>query len=312
MNIQTANKLLSLRKENGLSQEDLAEKLGISRQAVSKWERGEASPDTDNLIQLANLYRISLDELLDIDVKTFKKEDFPSSTNDPYAKTIKLTKSNDDDLNYIFSEPTSKRVVYPKDSLDREIYPKSKSNSTPYQETFPSNIYDDINNVSTVYQQQNPIIPMQNQYNKSSNSSQYQSFQYSKGKKKKKKKIYTPPPFTNNKFINKFESFMAKHKLTYKGLYTFPVYAIGIALAVLCMEVLPYYDAEYLAGASVLSIPLYYTFIKAIKRRNANYFGYPILAIILILISMFIGFDELSLGWLATIPFYYWFINKNK
>lgn len=64
MNIEIANKLLQLRKEKGLSQEQLASQLGISRQAVSKWERAEASPDTDNLIALAKLYDISLDELL--------------------------------------------------------------------------------------------------------------------------------------------------------------------------------------------------------------------------------------------------------
>lgn len=64
MNIEIANRLVNLRKTNSLSQEALAEKLGISRQAVSKWERAEASPDTDNLIQLARLYGISLDELL--------------------------------------------------------------------------------------------------------------------------------------------------------------------------------------------------------------------------------------------------------
>ena len=64
MNVETANRLVQLRKTRGFSQEELAEKLGISRQAVSKWERAEASPDTDNLITLARLYGISLDELL--------------------------------------------------------------------------------------------------------------------------------------------------------------------------------------------------------------------------------------------------------
>ena len=64
MNIEIANRLQKLRKENGYSQEELADKLGISRQAVSKWERAESSPDTDNLIVLARLYNISLDELL--------------------------------------------------------------------------------------------------------------------------------------------------------------------------------------------------------------------------------------------------------
>lgn len=66
MNLEIASRLVALRKENNLSQEALAEKLGISRQAVSKWERAEASPDTDNLIALARLYHVSLDELLKI------------------------------------------------------------------------------------------------------------------------------------------------------------------------------------------------------------------------------------------------------
>ena len=67
MNIEVANRLQKLRKEKGYSQEQLAEALGISRQAVSKWERAEASPDTDNLILLARLYGVSLDELLSTD-----------------------------------------------------------------------------------------------------------------------------------------------------------------------------------------------------------------------------------------------------
>lgn len=64
MDIKTADRLIDLRKEHGYSQEDLASYLGISRQSVSKWERAEASPDTDNLISLAKLYKISLDNLL--------------------------------------------------------------------------------------------------------------------------------------------------------------------------------------------------------------------------------------------------------
>lgn len=64
MNIETANRLLQYRKKHNLSQEELANKIGVSRQAVSKWERAEASPDTDNLILLAEIYGVSLDELL--------------------------------------------------------------------------------------------------------------------------------------------------------------------------------------------------------------------------------------------------------
>ena len=64
MNIEIANRLVQLRKAHGLSQEELAARLGLSRQAVSKWERAEASPDTDNLILLSRVYGVSIDELL--------------------------------------------------------------------------------------------------------------------------------------------------------------------------------------------------------------------------------------------------------
>ena len=76
MTIEIADRLIKLRKKSGLSQEELADKLGISRQSVSKWERAESSPDTDNLICLAKIYGVSLDELLstDDDVETIVEE----------------------------------------------------------------------------------------------------------------------------------------------------------------------------------------------------------------------------------------------
>ena len=91
MTIEIADRLIKLRKKHGLSQEDLADKLGLSRQAVSKWERAEASPDTDNLICLAKLYGVSLDELLstDEDVDTIAKEQVKKE--DEEKDTIKLT-----------------------------------------------------------------------------------------------------------------------------------------------------------------------------------------------------------------------------
>lgn len=64
MNVSIAQRLAALRREHGFTQEQLAEKLGVSRQAVSKWERTESSPDTDNLIALARLYGVTLDELV--------------------------------------------------------------------------------------------------------------------------------------------------------------------------------------------------------------------------------------------------------
>ena len=64
MDLAMAQRLVNRRKAAGLSQEALAAQLGVSRQAVSKWERSESSPDADNLIALAALYGVSLDELL--------------------------------------------------------------------------------------------------------------------------------------------------------------------------------------------------------------------------------------------------------
>ena len=77
MTIELGNRLAELRKQHGFSQEELADKLGVSRQAISKWERGEASPDTDNLIELARIYDTSLDELLGL-----KKDESESGSKD--------------------------------------------------------------------------------------------------------------------------------------------------------------------------------------------------------------------------------------
>lgn len=59
--------LLNLRKLHGFSQEDVAEKIGVSRQAVAKWENGTTTPDIMNCAALAKLYNVTLDELITFD-----------------------------------------------------------------------------------------------------------------------------------------------------------------------------------------------------------------------------------------------------
>ena len=100
MTIETANRLYELRKKQGLSQEELAEKLGVSRQAVSKWERSEASPDTDNLIALAKIYDITLDEL----IYGEKKEKNTITEEDPVENT-EDTKGESEDFENIEIKP---------------------------------------------------------------------------------------------------------------------------------------------------------------------------------------------------------------
>ncbi|ADL52232.1 DUF5680 domain-containing protein [Clostridium cellulovorans] len=57
-------KLQALRKEKGLTQEEFAETIGVSRQAVAKWEAGQSYPDLDRLIEISNLYKVSIDKLV--------------------------------------------------------------------------------------------------------------------------------------------------------------------------------------------------------------------------------------------------------
>ena len=61
------------RKQAGLSQEKMAEKIGVSRQAITKWENGTGTPDIANLIAIADLFQLSVDELL-LNEKTEKKQ----------------------------------------------------------------------------------------------------------------------------------------------------------------------------------------------------------------------------------------------
>lgn len=62
--MQLKDKLQLLRKQNGYSQEQLADKVGVARQTLSKWENGQAVPELDNLISLSNLYGIAIDRMV--------------------------------------------------------------------------------------------------------------------------------------------------------------------------------------------------------------------------------------------------------
>ncbi|MBQ2052412.1 MAG: helix-turn-helix transcriptional regulator, partial [Bacilli bacterium] len=59
-----AQKLNELRKSRGFSQEDLGEKINVTRQTISNWESGLSTPDMDSIVALAKLFEISTDELL--------------------------------------------------------------------------------------------------------------------------------------------------------------------------------------------------------------------------------------------------------
>ena len=69
-----SEKLYTLRKKSGLSQEQLAEQLNVSRQAISKWESGTSIPESDKLISISNYFNVSLDYLMKEDNTQSKDE----------------------------------------------------------------------------------------------------------------------------------------------------------------------------------------------------------------------------------------------
>ena len=67
-----ADKIIRLRKKNGWSQEELADKMNISRQAVSKWKRDLSFPDISSIPKLAEIFEVSVDELIQVKTETKK------------------------------------------------------------------------------------------------------------------------------------------------------------------------------------------------------------------------------------------------
>lgn len=73
-----ADELIHYRKQKGWSQEELAQQLGVTRQSISKWETGLATPDLDKIIQLSELYEVSLDTLVKKQVQTSSQREVSS------------------------------------------------------------------------------------------------------------------------------------------------------------------------------------------------------------------------------------------
>ena len=83
-----ADKLIDLRKKNGWSQEELAEKLNVSRQAVSKWEGAQSVPDMSRIIQLSELFGVSTDYLLKDNLE--QAEPVQGSDEGSTARTVSM------------------------------------------------------------------------------------------------------------------------------------------------------------------------------------------------------------------------------
>lgn len=85
-----ADKIINLRKKNGMSQEDLAEKIGVSRQAVSKWEGAQSIPDLDKIILMSSLFGVSTDFLLKDEMEEDVEEYHETVENNPKKVTMAM------------------------------------------------------------------------------------------------------------------------------------------------------------------------------------------------------------------------------
>lgn len=85
------NNLFHARKKRGLSQEDVAEKLGVSRKTISKWETDETLPDIRQSKKLATIYGLSLDELIEYDIDEKEIQDMIDRTSDEVSEKIDWT-----------------------------------------------------------------------------------------------------------------------------------------------------------------------------------------------------------------------------
>lgn len=90
--MKLSDNLKSIRKENNLSQEQLAEKLGVSRQAVSKWESGQSYPEMDKVLLICKLFNYNIDELMNENVK---------EVNETKQSKININKYIDDFFSFI-------------------------------------------------------------------------------------------------------------------------------------------------------------------------------------------------------------------
>lgn len=123
-----SDKLMTLRKKYGYSQQELADMLSVSRQTISNWECGQGAPALDKAKELAVIYNISLDDLAGSNVEIIAKE----NTRDCHVlkmlvgKTVKVDCS---DMDLILDGGSKMKVLEVNDEWIRVEYPRTKENS---------------------------------------------------------------------------------------------------------------------------------------------------------------------------------------
>lgn len=119
-------KMKKIRKESNLTQEELSEKLNVSRQAITKWETGEGIPDIENLKQISNLFNISIDELvkedLDANVNVKKRFNFIKEIEIDHTKHFDINISKIYELNIKQNKDEKVKVELTSNEEIEDVY----------------------------------------------------------------------------------------------------------------------------------------------------------------------------------------------
>lgn len=289
MNIEIANRLLQYRKEHLLSQEELAEKIGVSRQAVSKWERAEASPDTDNLLRLAEIYGVTVDELLTGRSAGSNKAD---ENNSDSAKAENSNENQNMSDTYNNNTGNAEQGCCDVDgeqttsgdkvSLKNGIHIDAKNGDRVHIGF--DGVHVNAADGTKVNVDSNGVFVEENGRQRAYTDSNGHIFY--------------------DDDIKRHMEHGHKRSVWYK--FPYPIVALIFFLAWGFSGVLGGFACSWL---SFLTIPLYYTLIDAVIKRKPSHFCYPVLTAIIFFMwgfwcQMFGGF---SFSWIIflTIPIYY-------
>ena len=128
-------KLAALRKRSGYSQQELAEKLSVTRQTISNWECGQGAPALDKAVELAKIYQISLDDLAGEQVEVVVKEKRESQARVLKCLVGKYVKIEDSDATLLIEQQGKVKVLEVSKDWIRVEYTRLKEGSFTKKET---------------------------------------------------------------------------------------------------------------------------------------------------------------------------------
>ena len=143
--MEIGKKIMNLRKKNGMSQEELAEQIGVARQTISKWELGETYPDLKQSKELSRIFSVSLDELVDNDIKDVVIEKI-SNTEKLAGMILKIVKI------FLIGVPIFVVLVFLLLFLLKIMY-KSRDTGREIEESIHCELYGEEHGFSITYQE---------------------------------------------------------------------------------------------------------------------------------------------------------------